>query len=179
PVDDEPQETRPIPGPDGVPKADPFTAQRYSLHALKTIPPRTLLATFPASISSHTSYLATPSNQYFQLGAPKPYVRVLGAPLEVALDARIVGGVGRFARSGCWPNAALRTVVVKPDKRKRAKKPQRLEDDVAMDDGTDDLAGFSLHFGIFALKELAEGEEIVLAWEWDDAHRIHRLPKML
>jgi hypothetical protein len=137
------------------------------------------LVLFPANISSHSAYLSTPSNQYFHLGAPKPHVRVLGAPLEVTLDARVIGGVGRFVRCGCWPNAALRTVVVKPDKRKKPKKSQRVELDVDMDDESDDTLNISLHFGIFSLRELAEGEEIVIGWEWDDAHRIHRLPKLL
>ena len=176
PVDDELPEIRPTAGPDGVPKTDPFTAQTYTLHTSQTVPPRTLLATYPANVSSHSAYLSTPSNQYFHLGAPKPHVRVMGAPLEVALDARVVGGVGRFVRCGCWPNAALRTVVVKPDKRKRPKKSQRVEEEMLLDDDMDDSA---LHFGIFSLRELAEGEEIVIAWEWDDAHRIHRLPKIL
>jgi PHD-finger len=179
----QPDEEEPPPpvfaGPNGVPKSDPFTAQKYTLHTSQRAPPRTLLACFPANVSSHSAYLATPSNQYFHLGAPKPHVRVLAAPLEVALDARVIGGIGRFARSGCWPNAALRTVVVKPDKRKRPKKPQRVDDDVNMDDDADDTLSDSLHFGIFSLRELAEGEEIVVGWEWDDAHRIHRLPKLL
>lgn len=179
PVDDEITEPRPIAGSNGIPKSNPFTAQRYSLHATQVTPPRTLLAIYPANVSSHSAYLATPSNQYFHLGAPKSHVQIFGAPLEVALDARIVGGIGRFVRCGCWPNAVLRTVVVKPDKRKRAKKSQRFDDNAFMDGDDDDDIGTSLHFGIFALRELAEGEEVVIAWEWDDAHRIHRLPKLL
>lgn len=68
---------------------------------------------------------------------------------------------------------------MKPDKRKKPKKSQRVELDVDMDDESDDTLNISLHFGIFSLRELEEGEEIVIGWEWDDAHRIHRLPKLL
>jgi hypothetical protein len=35
------------------------------------------------------------------------------------------------------------------------------------------------NFGIFSFKELTEGEEIVISWEWDDAHRAYPLPKLL
>jgi hypothetical protein len=108
---------------------------------------------------------------------------MLAAPLEVVLDARVVGGASRFVRSGCWPNTVLRSVITKKDKRKKVRKTiTDLADDVEMtgipvevDEGSD----LEVHFGIFTLRELEEGEEVVVAWEWDDAHRIHRLPRLV
>lgn len=44
------------------------------------------------------------------------------------------------------------------------------------DGGEDDV---NVSFGVFAIRDLKEGEEVVIGWEWDDAHRIHRLPKLL
>jgi hypothetical protein len=49
-------------------------------------------------------------------------------------------------------------------------------DDIGWDAGDDDV---DVSFGVFAIRELKEGEEIVIGWEWDDAHRIHRLPRLL
>lgn len=159
-----------------------YTAQRYTVHVNQRTPARTLLALYPSNINSHSTYLAAPANQYFHLGMPKPHVKMLAAPLEVVLDARVVGGVARFVRSGCWPNSVLRSVITKKDKRKKVRKTITDLDDVEMtgipvevDEGSD----LEVHFGIFTLRELDEGEEVIVAWEWDDAHRIHRLPRLV
>ncbi|PVF95085.1 hypothetical protein CPB86DRAFT_711878 [Serendipita vermifera] len=153
----------------------------YSLHASEDTPARTLLALYPSNVISHPSYLATPANQYFHLGLPKPYVKILGAPLEVALDSRVVGGVARFARSGCWPNSAIRTFMIKPDKRRKSKKTFPVGGEGVWKVGSESVEEESTDFqvGLFSLRDLKEGEEIVVAWEWDDAHRIHRLPRLL
>jgi hypothetical protein len=36
-----------------------------------------------------------------------------------------------------------------------------------------------LGFALFALKDLKAGEEVVLAWEWDDNHAIHQVPAVI
>ena len=36
------------------------------------------------------------------------------APLDVVLDTTRMGNEGRFARSGCWPNAVVRPVICVP-----------------------------------------------------------------
>ncbi|KAG8833201.1 hypothetical protein FRC17_011149 [Serendipita sp. 399] len=162
---------------DGISTVDPYTPQQYTLHARQETPARTLLALYPANIVSHETYLNISSNQYLRLGTPKTHVKMFPPPLDVVLDARIVGGIGRFARSGCWPNSALRGVVISHDKAKRSLRKATGEDsqsEVGVKDGFAALA-----FGIFSLRRLEEGEEIILAWEWDDAHRIHRLPRLL
>lgn len=42
-----------------------------------------------------------------------------------------------------------------------------------------DSGELEVAFGIFALRELKEKEEIVLGWEWDDGSAIHELPGVL
>jgi hypothetical protein len=66
-------------------------------------------------------------------------VHLFGPPLDVALDARLSGSQSRYARSGCHPNAVLRPVM-------------------CYSKGEDT----SLGFGLFALKDLKGGEEVVL-----------------
>jgi hypothetical protein len=36
-----------------------------------------------------------------------------------------------------------------------------------------------LKFGIFATRDLKEGEEVVLGWEWDDGSVVHELPAII
>jgi hypothetical protein len=42
-----------------------------------------------------------------------------------------------------------------------------------------DSGELEVAFGIFALRELKEKEEIVLGWEWDDGSSIHEFPGVL
>ena len=159
-------------------------------------------------------------------------------PLDVVLDARRVGNEGRFARSGCWPNAVVRPVICVPStssssfnnsngnsngnsnsnsnthgngndmgqeppslspvdsrrpspvvdrKGKGRVQPTPLNtreptlDLTADSDGPTltDSGELEVTFGIFALQELKEKEEIVLGWEWDDGSAIHELPCVL
>ncbi|THV07317.1 hypothetical protein K435DRAFT_330200 [Dendrothele bispora CBS 962.96] len=141
----------------------------------------------PTIITSSATYLADPLNAYAHLGLPKPYVHLIGPPLDVALDARIAGGKGRWARSGCRPNAVLRPVVcdgVSSDKKnpKNAKEDKRHAkgSNGEGDSGTDNEADSqTLAFGIFALRDLKANEEVVLGWEWDDGNVVHQLPALL
>jgi hypothetical protein len=87
----------------------------------------------------------------------------MGPPLDLTLDARIAGGVARFVRSGCWPNAVLRPVLC----RRGMEEQQKAEDDQM------------LSFAVFALRDLKQGEEVVLGWEWDDGNAVHALPALI
>jgi hypothetical protein len=42
-----------------------------------------------------------------------------------------------------------------------------------------DNSGGTHSFGVFALHDLRAGEEVVLAWEWDDGNAVHSLPVRL
>ncbi|KAF8873529.1 hypothetical protein BD779DRAFT_1569832, partial [Infundibulicybe gibba] len=87
---------------------------------------------------------------------PKPFVHLVGPPLDLTLDSRITGDKGRFVRSGCRPNAVLRPVLCPSDR-----------------------APETLSFGVFALRDLKANEEVVLGWEWDDGNAVHNLPALI
>ncbi|KAF8956782.1 hypothetical protein BDZ97DRAFT_1670954 [Flammula alnicola] len=129
----------------------------YGVHTTAPIPSDRFITPYTSSIASSSSYLSNPLNAYAHLGMPKPFVHLFGPPLDLALDSRIVGNQGRFVRSGCRPNAVLRPVL--------CDKPAAEEE--------------TLGFGVFALRDLKAGEEIVLGWEWDDGNAVHNLPALL
>ncbi|KZP29473.1 hypothetical protein FIBSPDRAFT_727345, partial [Athelia psychrophila] len=135
------------------PSASSARPPSYALHTTGPVPPASLIAPYASTVTSTSAYLADPLNAYAHLGMPKPFVHLLGPPLDVALDARIAGNEARFARSGCKPNAALRPVLCDSEEK--------------------------LGFGVFALRALGAGEEVVLGWEWDDGHAVHALPALI
>ncbi|RYF10263.1 MAG: hypothetical protein EOO77_21890, partial [Oxalobacteraceae bacterium] len=53
------------------------------------------------------------------------------------------------------------------------------DDDHDDDDHDDAASGSSLHFGIFALRDISRSHEIILGWEWDDQHIVHFLPELI
>lgn len=134
----------------------------YAVHAAHPIPSSNFIAPFTSTIIPSHAYLSDPLNAYAHLGMPKPFVHLFGPPLDVALDARIAGGKGRFVRSGCRPNAVLRPVLC--DRTGKGK------------EGGNDPP---ISFGVFALRDLKANEEIVLGWEWDDGSVVHHLPALI
>ncbi|KAG6809647.1 hypothetical protein H0H92_015408 [Tricholoma furcatifolium] len=127
----------------------------FALHTTSHIPASSIVTPFTSTITPTSTYLADPLNAYAHLGLPKPFVHLLGPPLDVALDARMAGDDGRWVRSGCKPNAVLKPVLCD-----------------AKDKET-------LGFAVFATRDLHQGEEVVLGWEWDDSSAIHHLPALL
>ena len=125
----------------------------YRLHANQGIKENELLAPLRSRIIPSSAYLLDSLNGYAHLGMPKPFVHLIGPPLDLALDSRICGSDARFARSGCRPNAVVRPCL--------------------------DPDSSSLTFGVFALRDLKPGEEVVLGWEWDDANVVHSLPAVI
>ena len=111
---------------------------------------------------------------------PKPFVHLVGPPLDLALDARIVGGLGRFVRSGCWPNAVLRPVLCEErgGKGKKDKEKNKEKEKAKEKDGNKEKEKM-LSFAVFALRDLKQGEEVVLGWEWDDGNAVHALPALI
>jgi len=96
---------------------------------------------------------------------PKPFVHLIGPPLDLALDARITGDKARFVRSGCRPNAVLRPVV--------CREKDGEEHHVVDNDET------RLSFAVFASRDLKADEEVILGWEWDDGNAVHSLPALI
>ncbi|EKM74756.1 hypothetical protein AGABI1DRAFT_132875 [Agaricus bisporus var. burnettii JB137-S8] len=124
----------------------------YAVHTAAPVRSHDFIAPFTAHIVPSSTYLADPLNAYAHLGMPKPFVHLLGPPLDLALDARQAGDNSRYLRSGCRPNAVLRPVLSPPD---------------------------SLSFGVFAIRDLKPNEEVVLGWEWDDGNVVHSLPALI
>lgn len=130
----------------------------YTLHTTHPVPAAALIAPYTSTITPSATYLADPLNAYAHLSMPKPFVHLLGHPLDLSLDARLAGGDARWARSGCRPNAVLRPVL-------------------CTDAGQEE--GETLSFGVFALRDLSAHEEVVLGWEWDDGSAVHSLPALI
>ena len=137
----------------------------FSLHTAQPVPRSTMITPYPSTILSSSTYLSDPLNAYAYLGMPKPFVHLIGPPLDLALDSRITGSEARFARSGCRPNAVLRPMICNRT-RDRKNNPSR-----------DEESGIS--FGVFALRDIKANEEVVLGWEWDDGHAVHHLPTLI
>ncbi|KAJ7071883.1 hypothetical protein B0H15DRAFT_762865, partial [Mycena belliarum] len=148
----------------------------FGLHAAAPARPRALLARFPALITPSAAYLAAPANGYAHAGVPRRFVHLVGPPLDVALDARGVGGRARWVRSGCWPNAELRAYVCGGgDGAGWEGREGRGYERRGERDGVRTEEAARTHFGIFATRALRAGEEIVLGWEWDDGNAVHRV----
>ena len=126
-----------------------------SSSASGTIPAGTLLSTYISHIVAVSTYTSAPLSQYSLLHLPKPHVRLIPAPLSLALDAREMGNESRFIRNGCHPNAVIRPVL-------------------------DDTSSYGIVWGVYATKDMSvKGEEIVLGWEWDRDSAVHRLGDLL
>lgn len=125
----------------------------YGIFTQDVAAPGTFFGDYRCEVLDTATYRRDAINQYSALGIPKPYVHSIGPPVNLMLDARSYGNEMRLVRSGCHPNAVIRPVFHRFDK---ARSPK-------------------LVFGVFASRELAKNEEIVLAWEWDDQHVVHTL----
>ncbi|KAI0030179.1 hypothetical protein K488DRAFT_79778 [Vararia minispora EC-137] len=120
------------------------------------IPRAHFISQFTSTIVPSAAYLSDPLNAYAIRGMPRPFVHLVGLPLNLALDARISGNDAHFVRSGCRPNAILRPVLCPASKRSKQ-----------------DGATTGISFGIVALRDLNVHKEVVLGWEWDDCNAIH------
>ena len=145
-----------------IPNLTTTRTPSYTVRTTQPIPSSSLIAPYTSTIIPSTVYLSDPLNSYAHLGMPKPFVHLMGPPLDVALDARLAGNGTRYVRSGCRPNAVLRPMLCR-----RSHKTSST--------GCDD----TLTFGVFALRDLKAHEEVVLGWEWDDGSVIHHLPALI
>ncbi|KZT68445.1 hypothetical protein DAEQUDRAFT_692349 [Daedalea quercina L-15889] len=141
----------------------------YAAHTARAIPSSGMITPYTSTITPSTVYLADPLNAYAHLSMPKPFVHLIGPPLDVALDSRATGNLGRFVRSGCRPNAVLRPVLCPRGKARATAPTSHLDDDDRE----------TLTFGVFALRDLKAHEEVILGWEWDDGSVIHQLPALI
>ncbi|KAL5637646.1 hypothetical protein ACGC1H_004157 [Rhizoctonia solani] len=125
----------------------------YGVVATESISQGSLVLEYRCALSDAHAYISNKAHQYALLGTGTKYVRLVPAPLDICLDARVMGNEGRFVRCGCWPNAVIRPFICT--------------------EGEDQEP--EARFGVFALRELKLGEEIVLGWEWAVEHVVHKL----
>ncbi|EEB95810.1 hypothetical protein MPER_05163, partial [Moniliophthora perniciosa FA553] len=156
----------------------PVLPPSFALHTSTPIPREAFITTYPSVITPSAAYLADPLNAYAHLGMPKPFVHLMGPPLDVALDARKAGGKGRWVRSGCRPNAVLRPFICRSKGKGKQKEKEDGRSSTSPDeDGKQDEERLS--FAIFATRDLRADEEIILGWEWDDGNVVHQLPSLI
>ncbi|WVR04257.1 hypothetical protein IAU60_001257 [Kwoniella sp. DSM 27419] len=125
----------------------------FSVHADEFISFGSFVGEYRGEVTDCETYRRDPINQYASLGMPKPHVRSIGPPVNLIIDARGYGNDLRFVRSGCHPNVVLRPLLW----RTAEDEPPKLK------------------FGLFASKDIAAKEELVMGWEWDDQHVVHSL----
>ncbi|KAJ3489708.1 hypothetical protein NLI96_g1924 [Meripilus lineatus] len=104
----------------------------------------------PLPVSAYSNSLSSNSNpSVLPPTTPKPFVHLLGPPLDVALDARTTGQESRFVRNGCRPNAILRPLI--------CQRRQHRENGCDPSPSSSELD--TLSFGVFALRDLKANEE--------------------
>ncbi|KAF8064469.1 hypothetical protein FPV67DRAFT_224442 [Lyophyllum atratum] len=158
-----------------LPDPDPVRPPAYVVHTTAPVQCEGLIAPFTSTITPSATYLSDPLNAYAHLGLPKPFVHLIGPPLDLALDARIAGDSARYVRSGCRPNAVLRPVLCP---RSSVSVPEEGASPNPQPKPPEEKEG-TLGFAVFALRDLKAHEEVVLGWEWDDGHAIHQLPALI
>ncbi|CAE6356403.1 unnamed protein product [Rhizoctonia solani] len=125
----------------------------YGVIATKPISKGSLVLEYRCALSDAHAYISNKAHQYALLGTGTKYVRLVPSSLDICLDARVMGNEGRFVRCGCWPNAVVRPFICAEGK---DEEPEA-------------------RFGVFALRGLELGEEVVLGWEWAVEHVVHKL----
>lgn len=103
---------------------------------------------FLGEVDFQKSYLLDPRNHYRIWGTTKP--RVLFHPhWPIHIDARLCGNVARYMRRSCKPNVELATIRMP--------------------------ATNELKFVLRATRDIENGEEIHIGWQWDLRHPIWQI----
>ncbi|KAJ1911836.1 SET domain-containing protein 3 [Tieghemiomyces parasiticus] len=123
------------------PAQDP--TKRIGLIAESDIPVKRFIAECWGLLLLKSDYIRDLANDYAVLRTPKPFVE-FHPHLDLAVDARTMGGKTRFLRRSCRPNAELRSVTLQGA------------------DGDD-----MVHLALFATVDIPRGAEITVAWSWD------------
>lgn len=111
-------------------------------------PQKAFICEFLGEVDFQRGYLTDPRNHYRIWGTTKP--KVLFHPhWPLYIDARLCGNVARYMRRSCNPNVELATT----------KMPDTNE----------------VKFVLRATRDIQEGEEIHIGWQWDLRHPIWQL----
>jgi hypothetical protein len=139
-------------------KQQSYEADSFGVYARRDLETGSFIGEFRGEVYPGSEYERDTANQYAILGIPKAFVRRVGPPFGLVVDARRYGTDMRFIRSSCHPNARLSAIPTK----------------VQSLDGSMDVST-STSFGVYLTKNTRIGDEITLPWEWDDHHVIHEL----
>ena len=139
-------------------KQQSYEADSFGVYARRDLETGSFIGEFRGEVYPGSEYERDTANQYAILGIPKAFVRRVGPPFGLVVDARRYGTDMRFIRSSCHPNARLSAIPTKA---------QSLDGSVDVETSTS--------FGVLITKNTRIGDEITLPWEWDDHHVIHEL----
>ena len=137
-----------------------YNPDNYGVYARREIGAGAFLGEYCGEIYSASEYENDPANQYALFGSPKAFVRRIGPPFGIVIDARRYGTDMRFTRSSCHPNACLSSMTHESQAR-----PGEVIDPTS--------------FGVFATRNIQVGEEVTLPWQWDHNHIIHQLQEQI
>lgn len=176
----------------------------YGVFAASIVGAGDLIGEVSGHVCKRDAYIANPLNQYDRMRLVKPGAHHIAGVWDLVVDSRVTGNAARFARPGCHPNAVVCPIVVPQSARIQPQTaapsingdsginsgdesdggegddsdgPARA--DLIIDDVGDKRLSTRLSFGLFALTDIAEDEEIVVPWHWDDGHLIRSLPSLL
>lgn len=99
-------------------------------------------------IDFKNNYIQDPRNHYKMWGTPKPKV-IFHPEWPIYIDARLSGNITRYLRRSCHPNIELSTMRL---------------------NSSDDI-----RFVLKALRNIDEGEELHIKWDWDLTHPIWKV----
>ncbi|KAG7440392.1 uncharacterized protein BT62DRAFT_938065 [Guyanagaster necrorhizus] len=119
----------------------------YTLHTAQHVSPGTFLISYLSVVTSARSYVEDPLNGYAYARVPRVFVHLI--PSHDHSDDCGVALDARLAGNAArWIRSGCYP---------------NAEIHASEDGG----------WGVYAMQELSAGDEIVLGWEWDDAHPIH------
>ncbi|SCU78799.1 LAME_0A05864g1_1 [Lachancea meyersii CBS 8951] len=122
---------------------------KLGLFITQECPSGTFLEEVLGEVDFSKQYYRDPRNNYRVYGTTKP--RVFMHPnWPVCIDTRLCGNLTRFLRRSCQPNVELVSIRMKSDKP-------------------------DVRFVLRALRDLEDGEELHIGWQWDLRHPIWHL----
>lgn len=122
---------------------------KVGVYAKKNISKTQLIMPIYGELQLKQDYLEERTNKYWLMGCGKPNT-MFHPHLPIVIDERAIGNISRFVRKSCQPNCEIKTALV---------------------------GDHRVIFVLAALHRISVGEELTLAWEWDQKHPIRQLAK--
>lgn len=126
-----------------------YKSNKVGLHLTGSCRKSDIIHEVLGEVDFQKSYLSDPKNHYRLWATPKPKV-FFHPHWPIHIDARKSGNFTRFIRYSCHPNVELATVRT------------------SANDDVEPIVRFVLR----ASRNIAKGEELQIAWQWDLRHPI-------